>query len=65
MTCRTDGCCQGRKPCPTPAVCADDFTAEETFSAFARGLAVIVLGAAGLIAWLVWEVAPVLRFALS
>lgn len=23
MTCRTDACRQGRKPCPTPGVCTD------------------------------------------
>jgi hypothetical protein len=24
MTCVTDNCCQGRKPCPTPRLCTDN-----------------------------------------
>lgn len=63
MTCRTDACCQGREPCPTPDECCDEpLTDPDYMRALTALTGVLALAfiAGGLI-WLVYSILPVLR----
>jgi hypothetical protein len=49
MTCHSDACCQGRKPCPTPQACElaenDPYQILPAWTIFAGLLVMALLGA--------------------